>query len=98
MTAVLQRADGAARQTEVVNGKESTSWENVNNYGMSNSNVECGSISLSKMAEAKKILEGVAQERQEGTQGQWEQESPFREVLEQVRGNADMGCGKAVSQ
>ena len=45
-----------------------------------------------KSAEAKKILEGAARERQEGTQGQWQQESPFREILEQVRGNVDMGC------
>ena len=50
-------------------------------------------ISLSKREEAKKILEGAARERQEGIQGQWQPESPFREVLEQVRGNADMGCG-----
>ena len=25
-------------------------------------------------------------------QGQWQQESPFREVLEQVKGNTDMEC------
>ena len=45
------------------------------------------------MAEAKKILEDAARERQEGIQGQRQQDSPFREILEQVRGNADMGCG-----
>ena len=31
--------------------------------------------------------------RQEGKQGQWQQESPFREILEQIIGNVDMGCG-----
>ena len=40
-----------------------------------------------KGAEAKKILEDAAREWQEGVKGQWQQESPFREVLEQIRGN-----------
>ena len=40
-----------------------------------------------------KILEDASRERQEGIQGQWQQESPFKVTLEQVRGNADMGCG-----
>ena len=44
-------------------------------------------------AEVKKILENASRERHEGIQGQWQQESPFREVLEQVRGNVDLGCG-----
>ena len=55
--------------------------------------MECGSILLSNWAEAKKILEDAARERQEGILGQWQQESPFRKVLEQVKGNLDMGCG-----
>ena len=46
-----------------------------------------------KRAEAKKILEDAARERQEGMQGQWQQKSLFREILEQVRGNVEMGCG-----
>ena len=45
-----------------------------------------------KRAQAKKILEDAARERQEGIQGQWQQESPFREILEQVRGKVGMGC------
>ena len=49
-----------------------------------------------KRAEAKKILEGAARERQEGIQGQWQQASPFREVLEQARGNVDMGCSAQI--
>ena len=44
-------------------------------------------------AEAKKILEDAAWDRQEGIQGQGQQEPPFREVLEQVRGNVDVRCG-----
>ena len=46
-----------------------------------------------KRAEAKRIREDAARERQEGIQGQWQQESPVREVLEQSRGNVGMGCG-----
>ena len=46
-----------------------------------------------KRAEEKKILEDAAREKQQGTQGQWQQKSLFREILEQVRGNVDMGCG-----
>ena len=49
-------------------------------------------LNSQKRAEVEKILEGAARERQEGLQGQWQQESPSREILEQVRGNADMGC------
>ena len=44
-------------------------------------------------AEVKKILSDAAQEKQEGNPGQWQQESPFRDVLEQVKGNADVYCG-----
>ena len=43
--------------------------------------------------EGKKILEDASREKQEGVQGQWQQESLFREVPEQVRGNADTHCG-----
>ena len=47
--------------------------------------MQCGSISLSKGAEAKNILEDAASERREGIHGQRQQESPFREILEQVQ-------------
>ena len=43
-----------------------------------------------RRAEVKKILEDASRERQEGIQGQWQQASSFREILEQVRGNAEM--------
>ena len=42
-------------------------------------------------AEAKKILKDAVREGQEGIQGQWQQESPFREVLEST-----MTCGYAM--
>ena len=44
-----------------------------------------------KRAGARKILEDASREKQEGIQGQWQQESPFREILEHVIRNADMG-------
>ena len=34
---------------------------------------------------ARRILADAAQEKQEGTQGQWQKESTFKEVLEQVK-------------
>ena len=40
----------------------------------------------------RKILAEAAQEKQEGIQGQWQQESPFKEVLEQVKRNAYTDC------
>ena len=49
-----------------------------------------------RRAEAKRIRDDTAREKQEGIQGQWQQESPFREILEQARRNEDMGCGSEV--
>ena len=46
-----------------------------------------------KRTGARKILADAAQEKQEGKQGQWQQESPFKEVLEQVKRSADTDCG-----
>ena len=42
---------------------------------------------------ARKILADAAQEKQEGMSGQWQQESPFNEVLDQVKRSADTDCG-----
>ena len=36
---------------------------------------------------------GLLEEKHEGIQGQWPQESPAREVLEQVKKSADANCG-----
>ena len=108
--AVLQRADGARRQAEVEfvapessRGKESKHivGECGNLWEMSNFQVKCGSIFTLKRAEAKKILEDAAREKQEGTQGQWQQEAPSREILEQVSRKCGYGmrrpneCGKS---
>ena len=54
---------------------------------------ECGNTSLSKEhGQKKKVLADAAKEKQEGIQGQWQQESPFKEVLEQVKGYPDTDC------
>ena len=45
-----------------------------------------------RRARAKKILADAAKEKQEGTQGQWQQESPFKEFPEQVKGYPDTDC------
>ena len=49
-------------------------------------------VFYSEKGRDKEDLEDAARERQEGTQGQCQQEFAFREVLEQVRGYVDVGC------
>ena len=46
-----------------------------------------------KRARARKILADAAQEKQQGKQSQWQQESPFNVILEQVKRSADIDCG-----
>ena len=38
-----------------------------------------------KRAEAKRIRDDAAREKQEGIQGQWQQGSPFREIVEHAQ-------------
>ena len=45
---------------------------------------------------ARKMLADAAQVKQEGTQGEWQQESPFKEVLEQVKRHADTNCNAQI--
>ena len=45
-----------------------------------------------KRAWAKKVLADAAKEKQEGIQGQWQQEPPFKEVREQVKWYSDTNC------
>ena len=98
-----ERTVGTARQAEVeIRGNRKQSWERKHIVGecgklleMSNFCGLCEYFTL-KRAEARKILEDAAREGQEGTQGQLQQESLFREVLEQVRGNVDMRCSAQI--
>ena len=43
-------------------------------------------------AKAKKFLKDVEKEEQERIQGQWKQESPAKEFLDQVKSGADTDC------
>ena len=43
-------------------------------------------------AKAKKFLRDVKKDKQEGIQGQWQQESPAKEFLKQVKSSADTDC------
>ena len=45
-----------------------------------------------KRAWARKVLADAGEEKQEGKQGRWQQESPSKEVLEQVKRNSDTDC------
>ena len=51
---------------------------------------------IRKRVEAKKIRDDAAREKQEGIQGQWQQESPFRDILEHARSNEDMVCSSEI--
>ena len=41
---------------------------------------------------AKAVLADAETEKQEGIQGKWQMESPFREVLEQIKKSSDVSC------
>ena len=43
-------------------------------------------------AKAKKFRKDAEKEKQEGIQGQWQQESPAKEFLDQVKSSADTDC------
>ena len=101
VSAVLQRAHGAARQAEFElvgmessRGQESTSWENAENDGNCAIYRRTVGVFHSHRGQRQRRFWKVWRgEGQEGKQDQRQQESLFREILEQVRGNADTGCG-----
>ena len=47
-------------------------------------------------AEAKRIRDDAAREKQEGISGQWQQEYSSREILEDARRNEDMVCSSEI--
>ena len=56
-----------------------------------------------RRAEAKRTRDDTAREKQEGKQGQWQQESPFRRSWSRpeemkIWDAAQKSCGKALSQ
>ena len=50
------------------------------------------SISPLKATWAKAVLADAEKQKQEGIQGKWQFESPFKEVLEQIKKSIDMSC------
>ena len=56
----------------------------------------CANISLVKDQKAKKYRQLADEEKQAGIQGQWQQESPARENLEQVKCCHDTGCNESM--
>ena len=77
--------------TEIVamkrsSGEEGASWKDMDTDG------KMKYFTLER-PEARKNLADASREKQEGIQGQWQQESAFKKVLEQVKRGADADCG-----
>ena len=77
-------------------GKESASRNNLDNHGKRAIHAWYVGVFDSQRAEAKRIRDDPAREKQEGIQGQWQLDSPFREILEQASRNEDMGCSSVM--
>ena len=77
-------------------GEEGTSWKNLENHGKRAVHAWYVGVFYPQNSISKRIRDDTAREKQEGIQDQWQQESPFREILEQARRNEDMGCGSEV--
>ena len=54
-----------------------------------------GVLYLKKEEAAKRIRDDAAREKHEGTPGQWQRESLFREILEHARRNEDVGVRRS---
>ena len=100
MSAVLQRKqDGTGLgvvevlAVEGSCGKEGASWQTLVNVGKRPVCARNVGVLLSFAREkAKHFLRDAEREKQEGTQGQWQQESPGNEFLEQVKSGAETDC------
>ena len=94
---MLQRKTGSARQTaaEVEGmerdcGSKSSSWQEIGSEQLLRGMWEYFTL---QRAWARKIKAEAARGKQEGKQGQWQQESPFTEVLEQeTKRNTSTDC------
>ena len=99
VSAVLQRkVDGAGPgAVEVLavednGGTESASWQIVENVGKGPVYAKDVEYFCLECVKAKKFLQDAAKDKQEGIQGQLQQESPVKEVLDQVTRCADTDC------
>ena len=87
MPAVLQRecdgtGPGAFEELAVEGsrGKEGASGQNMKNAGKRPLHTRNVGVLLSlEKAKAKRLLKDAEKEKQEGTQGQWQRESPAKE-------------------
>ena len=74
-------------------GTGRASWEIVENAGKGPvERKDVGEDFCLERVKEKRFLEDAKKEKQEGMQGQWQQESPAKEVLNQVRRCADTDC------
>ena len=83
-------------EVEAGRGKESVSGKNMENDGKEpylRGTLEHFSSERSK---GKKFRQLADEERQTGIQGQWQQESPAREYLEQVKCCHDTACNESM--
>ena len=53
---------------------------------------ELGHTSCGRFLGWNNLRAGAEKEKQEATQGQWQMESPFKEVLEQIKKHSDLSC------
>ena len=95
--AVLQRElDGTgpgAVQELAVEGSCGKEGRILADYGvLKDQNTRNVGVLSFERTKAKKFLKDAEKEKQEGIQGQWQQEAPAKEYLEQVKGSADTDC------
>ena len=97
MSSVLQRkidgtGPGAVEvlAVEGSGGTESASWQIVENVGTGRVYTRNVGVYFSlERAKAKQFLKDAEKEKWEEIQGEWQQESPAKEYLDQVKSSAD---------
>ena len=84
-------------EVEAGGGKENVSGKNVENDGVRNIHTCVGWEHFScERSKAKKFRQLADEEKQARIQGQWQQESPARECLEQVKCCYDTDCNESM--
>ena len=77
-------------------GEEGAAWKNLENHGKRATHAWFVGVFDPQKGRGEEDSRDAAREKQEGIQGQWQQESFFREILEQTRRNEDTGCSSEV--
>ena len=101
---VFQRTPASKRRKTAVKcavetggGKENVSRKDVEMIGKEPYLSRMWEYFLQERNRVKRFP-GLADEKQEGLQGQWQQESPAREYLEQVKCCRDTGCNEPMTK